>query len=91
MRQEYIVFEKKEQSQKFFDELCTDQRLTDPENNCKINVFYTNIDIIISQLRTRFRGMNNIVNKLKFIFSKNVVLYSDIKLNHFAKILVEQY
>jgi len=25
-----------------------------------------NIDIIISQLRTRFMGMNNIVNKFKF-------------------------
>ncbi|XP_050066091.1 zinc finger MYM-type protein 1-like [Aphis gossypii] len=42
------------QTKKFFDELCADQRLTDPEKNFKINVFYTNIDIIISQLRRRF-------------------------------------
>jgi len=63
------------QSKQFFDELCTDQPLADPENNFKINVFYTNMDIIISQLRTRFMDMNNIVNKFKFIFPKNLVLY----------------
>jgi hypothetical protein len=34
-------------SKQFFDELCIDQQLTDPENNFKIKVFYTNIDIII--------------------------------------------
>jgi len=79
------------QTKNFFDELCADQRLTDPENNFKINVFYTNIDIIISQLRRRFMGMNNIVNKFKFIFPKNLVLYSDTELTRFAKILVEQY
>ena len=66
-------------------------RTNDPKNNFKINVFYTNIDIIISQLRRRFMGMNNIVNKFKFIFPKNLVLYSKTELTHFAKILVEQY
>jgi len=36
-------------------------------------------------------GMNNILNKFKFIFPKNLVLYSDTELTHFAKILVKQY
>jgi hypothetical protein len=85
----YIVFEKRNRrSNNFFDELCTDQKLTDPENNFKINVFSTNTDITISQLRTRFIGMNNIVNMFKFIFPKNLALYSE-ELTHFAKIIVE--
>jgi len=36
-------------------------------------------------------SMNNIVNKCKFIFPKNLVSYSDTELTLFAKILVEQY
>lgn len=36
-------------------------------------------------------GMNNIVNKFKFIFPKNLVLYSDTELTNFAKTLGEQY
>jgi hypothetical protein len=35
--------------------------------------------------------MNNIMNMFKFIFSKNLALYSDTKLVHFAKIIVERY
>jgi hypothetical protein len=69
MWHKYIVFEKRNrQSKHFFDELCTDQKLTDPENNFKINEFYA-----------------------KFIFPKNLALYSDTELTHFAKIIVEQY
>jgi len=81
---EHISFlEKKEQSKKIFDELRTDQRFTDAENNFKINVFYANIDnrhynnfTTSYFVGTRFMGMNNIVNKFKFIFPKYLVLYS---------------
>jgi len=45
----------------------------------------------ISQLHIRFMGMRSIVNKFKFIFPRNLVLYSDTELTRFAKILVEQY
>jgi hypothetical protein len=65
--------------------------MKNPENDFKINVFYTNIDITISQLHTHFIGMNNIVNMFKFIFPKNLALYSDTELTQFAKMLVEQY
>lgn len=35
--------------------------------------------------------MNNIVNKLKFFFLKNVIEYLDTELSHFADILIKQY
>lgn len=36
-------------------------------------------------------GVNNIANKFKVNFSKNVVQYSDTELTRFAVILFEQY
>lgn len=40
-----------------FDELCEDQCLTCAEEQFKITVFYGCIDVIVSQLKNRFRGM----------------------------------
>ena len=37
-----------------YDELCEDERLSDPESNFRVNVFNASLDIIINQLLQRF-------------------------------------
>ena len=43
-------------TKRFFDEVATDSRLTDPEIAFKVDVFYKVVDIAISQLTQRFDG-----------------------------------
>ena len=44
-----------------FDDFAIDQRLTDPEKQFQINVFFSSMDIGISQLEHRFNGIDVVV------------------------------
>lgn len=54
----------------FFDELAEDERLTDTKRKIEVTVFNANLDIIISQLNTRFKSMNYVVEKFSFLHPK---------------------
>ena len=54
-------------TKKHFFELCEDERLQNVEEYFKVNVFYRNIDIAISQHKKQFDGMNQIVQLFSFL------------------------
>ena len=56
------MFEERRVSRKkiFFYELCEDERLVDPELHFRTSVFYSNLDIVITQLSARFEELPNI-------------------------------
>lgn len=51
-----------------FDELSTDHRFLNSEERFKLNVFYSTIDIITSQLKNRFKSFSHINEKFNFFF-----------------------
>ncbi|MGH0162385.1 UNVERIFIED_CONTAM: hypothetical protein FKN15_042892 [Acipenser sinensis] len=70
-------FTKKRLRQKHFDELCEDQRLPNREEHFKVAVFYTNIDIIVTQLKTCFCGMKTIVQRFHFMSPSELLSAND--------------
>lgn len=50
-----------------FDELSQDERLNDPQQRLRVNVFYPMIDTILSQLESRFVGMKNVLKTYKIL------------------------
>ncbi|XP_066950851.1 uncharacterized protein [Macrobrachium rosenbergii] len=52
---------------KHFDELCTDERFSDPEYNFKMDAFYGCFDILIIQLNQRFKGPVRASNHLSIL------------------------
>ena len=82
---------RKIRTKKFFDELSEDQRLHDPEQMFKVNVFYANLDIIINQMKNRFNSMYNIVQKFDFLYPSNLTVKSDDDLYKSAECLAEEY
>ncbi|KAM4026863.1 zinc finger MYM-type protein 1-like [Anomaloglossus baeobatrachus] len=49
------------------DELCLDERLQDPESRFKTAIFNATLDVVTSQLSSRFCSMNTIVERFKII------------------------
>ncbi|MGH0141890.1 UNVERIFIED_CONTAM: hypothetical protein FKN15_004063, partial [Acipenser sinensis] len=70
-------FTEKRLRQKHFDELCEDQRLSNREEHFKVAVFYTNIDIIVTQLKTCFCGMKTIVQRFHFMSPSELLSAND--------------
>ncbi|XP_044133947.1 zinc finger MYM-type protein 1-like [Bufo gargarizans] len=48
-------------------ELCLDERLQDPEKRFKTTIFYATLDVITSQLSSRFGSMNTVVERFRII------------------------
>uniref|UniRef100_A0A3B1J2K6 DUF4371 domain-containing protein n=1 Tax=Astyanax mexicanus TaxID=7994 RepID=A0A3B1J2K6_ASTMX len=74
-----------------FDELTEDQRLTNPEEIFKVNVFYMCIDTVVSQVRTRFHGMDSVTRKFQFLCPTELLRASDEALNESAQTLAAIY
>ena len=64
-----VTFKQKRTGRKkrFFDELCEDERLADPENHFKTSVLYACLDIVIAQLTLRFDGMRTVATRFRCI------------------------
>lgn len=69
-----------------FKELCTDERISNPELNFKYSIFYNTIDIVTSQLKSRYTSMeslldvlipSNLCTFLKEILFNKMMEYSD--------------
>ncbi|XP_049336309.1 zinc finger MYM-type protein 1-like [Astyanax mexicanus] len=74
-----------------FDELTEDQRLTNLEEIFKVNVFYMCIDTVVSQVRTRFHGMDSVTRKFQFLCPTELLRASDEALNESAQTLAAIY
>lgn len=57
----------------FFDELASDSRIEDSERAFKINIFYRTIDVAVTQIEVRFKGMQMVAEKFDFLFPRNFV------------------
>ena len=60
-----------------FDELCQDKRFDNPQEYFRTVVFNGCLDIVVSQLRNRFEGMNNVVNIFKVLSPKFLTSAAD--------------
>jgi hypothetical protein len=67
-----------------FDELCQDERLKDPEQLFRNDVFYGSLDIISNQLRHRFEGLKKVVSSFDILQPKTLLSLSDSELEQKA-------
>lgn len=74
-----------------FDELCQDERLRDPEQLFKIDVFYGSLDIISNQLQFRFKGLNEIVSSFEVLQPRTLLSLSDTELGQRADEFVKRF
>lgn len=74
-----------------FGELTDDQRLTDSEDTFRVNIFYRVLDIVNTQLKTRFQGMHDIVSSFSVIFPATLLAEDDNNIVKAAKSLQEKY
>ena len=70
-----IEFEKgrKRGIRQFFDELASDSRIEDSERALKINIFYRTIDVAVTLIEVRFKGVQMVAEKFEFLFPRNFV------------------
>ena len=57
-----VEFEKRRKPvivRRLFDELASDSRIDDSERAFKVNIFYRTIDVVVTQIEVRFKGMQN--------------------------------
>ena len=64
----------------FHDELAADCRLTDPNRQFQVDVFYKLLDVAINQLRSRFQGQQQVSSLFTFLFSGTMLRLTDIEL-----------
>ncbi|GFY48780.1 hypothetical protein TNIN_353391 [Trichonephila inaurata madagascariensis] len=57
----------------FFDDFNADEKLQDRERLFEVDVFKANVDVITTQLKNRFVGMNGIYKSFSFLSPKNIV------------------
>jgi hypothetical protein len=88
-----VTFENKSnrKTKRFFDELSTDQRLTDPEEAFKINVFYQTVDNAIMQLKQRFEGQKMVTSLFSCLHPQNMSQLKSPQLETVAEAIVEEY
>lgn len=76
---------------KHYDELCQDKRLTDGLKHFKVFVFYATLDMVILQLKTRFKAMTEI-SSLFSVLSPNFMLEAtDVEMSKKVNDLVKEY
>lgn len=85
-----VTFENKRnrKTKRFFDELCTDRRLTDPEEAFKVNVFYQTVDNAIIQLKQRFKGQEMVTNLFSCLHPYNMCNLKSPQLETAAEAIV---
>lgn len=83
-----------------FKELCTDERISNPELNFKYSIFYNTIDIVTSQLKSIYTNMESLLDSfcvlipsnlctfLKEILFNMMMEYSDIISDSFSHQLI---
>ncbi|GBP60025.1 Condensin complex subunit 1 [Eumeta japonica] len=76
---------------RYFDELCEDERLRDPESLFKVNIFYRVLDIISNQLKSRFLPMNEIVSNFSVLQPSTLQILDDTDLLKKALEFVDVY
>ena len=76
---------------KMFDELCEDQRLDDAEQRFKTSVFIRCYDIASTQLRYRFKGLEQIASTFECINPEVLVSKDDDYLHNQAHNLTDIY
>ncbi|XP_046684857.1 zinc finger MYM-type protein 1-like [Homalodisca vitripennis] len=65
---------------KHFDELCEDQRLTDPKSNFRVTIFFPMVDTIVPQIDNRFKGMKQVIDAYKIVHPSFLASCSDEEL-----------
>ncbi|CAB4036455.1 Hypothetical predicted protein, partial [Paramuricea clavata] len=88
-----VTFENKRnrKTKRFFDELSTDRRLTDPEEAFKVNVFYQTVDNAIMQLKQRFEGQKMVTSLFSCLHPQNMSQLKSPQLETVAEAIVEEY
>ena len=76
---------------RFFDELCEDERLTDPEQHFRTSVFYACLDTVIAQLTLRFEGMRTVATRFRCIQPSTLLSDDDDMLYSHAQKLASTY
>ena len=88
-----VTFENKRnrKTKRFFNELSTDRRLTDPEEAFKVNVFYQTVDNAIMQLKQRFEGQKMVTSLFSCLHPYNMSQLKSPQLETAAEAIVEEY
>ena len=83
-----VTFENKRncKTKRFFDELCSDRRLTAPEEAFKVNVFYQTADNAITQLKQKM-----VTNLFSCLHPYNMSNLKSSQLETAAEAIVEEY
>ncbi|XP_030749949.1 zinc finger MYM-type protein 1-like [Sitophilus oryzae] len=76
---------------KQLDELSCDERLFNAKENFRVSVFNITLDVIISQLENRFKGLNSVVERFKVIFPSVLRDHSDADLVLLSENLISFY
>lgn len=78
-------------TRRMFDELQSDERLEDPEKRFQYEVFNRNLDIVISQLRIRFKALHEISGFFSCLYPSVLLRSPDQDIMNKAAVLVEAY
>lgn len=62
---------------KFFDELACDERLETAKDSFRIKVYLPTIDMCHSQMKSRFKSLQEVVDTFQFLFPQVLVKVSD--------------
>lgn len=68
-----------------------DVQFFDQERKFKISVFYANLDIVITQLKSRFEGLSAVVERFNVLTPNMLLESTDDELSHAANKLCEVY
>ncbi|XP_046750609.1 uncharacterized protein LOC124413866 [Diprion similis] len=78
-------------TRRIFDELQSDERLEDPEKRFQCEVFNYNLDIVISQLRIRFKALHEISGIFGCLYPPVLLRSSDQDVINKVAVLVKAY
>ncbi|KAE9522395.1 hypothetical protein AGLY_017226 [Aphis glycines] len=76
---------------KYFDELCTDMRLTCPESLFRVTIFNRALDILINQISKRFSSFHELMLNFTCLQPSFLTSATDLELLNEATKLVNKY
>jgi len=76
---------------KYFDELCTDMRLTCPESLFRVTIFNRMLDILINQISKRFSNFHDLMLNFTCLQPSFLTSATDLELLNEATKLVNKY
>ena len=88
-----VTFENKRnhETKWFFNELSTDQRLWDPQEAFKVNVFYQAVGNAIMQVQHRFEGEKIVASPFSSLYPTNMSKLKSPKLEAAAEAILTKY